>query len=92
MPEDVRWKIDECLSPGGFYTIRPYDGTPNGNTEAQPIATVYREEDARLIAAAPDLLKVARAYRNFLRTYACDENLVATYQHIDSLISVIEGE
>lgn len=54
------WTVDECPDASGFHTVRSADGTPNGNTEAEPIATVYEESDAALIAAAPDLLALVR--------------------------------
>jgi hypothetical protein len=36
-------------------TIRLADGTPNGDTGSQPIATVYNRSNGQLIAAAPEL-------------------------------------
>ena len=50
------WVVDECPDSGGFATIRPNDGGPHGDTDVQPIATVYLDAHARLIAAAPELL------------------------------------
>lgn len=58
------WQHDDCLSAAGHITIRQADHSPHGNTEAEPIATVYRAEDARLIAAAPEL---AAALADLLR-------------------------
>lgn len=55
------WHVDDCLSAVGFTTVRPFDGTPHGDTEAAPIATVYEPDHARLIAAAPDLLATLKA-------------------------------
>lgn len=54
-PPTRRWVVDECPDAYGHWTIRPDDGTPNGDTEAEVIATVYDEDDARRIAAAPEL-------------------------------------
>lgn len=54
------WQEDDCPDAHGHTTIRIADGTPNGNTEEQPIATVYDDGSARLIAAAPDLLASLR--------------------------------
>lgn len=45
------------------------------------------EADARLIAAAPDLLKIAQAYHNHLRTAAHTDGQVATYEHIAAVIA-----
>ena len=38
-------------------TIRPDDGTANGDTDSQPIAMVYDPKNGPLIAAAPDMLE-----------------------------------
>ena len=45
------WTVDDCPDAYGRDTIRLADGTPNGNIEAQPIATAYSH--SALIAAAP---------------------------------------
>lgn len=66
------WQADECEDANGFTTIREGDGTPNGALHTDPIATVYRDANARLIAAAPDLLE------------ACKSLLYAT-EHIDHI-------
>lgn len=50
------WVLDECRDANGFYTVRIADGSPNGDTGACPIATVYQDHNAALIAAAPDML------------------------------------
>ena len=55
------WQVDGCPDAHGFWTIRPADGSEHGDTDAQPIATVYRERDADMIAAAPELYEVLRA-------------------------------
>jgi len=44
------WTVDECPDALEYYTIRRHDGTPNGNTREYPVATVFRETDAQLIA------------------------------------------
>jgi hypothetical protein len=54
------WQADECPDAKGLTTIRPHDGTENGDMDAPVIATVYAETDAALIVAAPELLAVAR--------------------------------
>jgi hypothetical protein len=35
------WVVDECPNDSGHWTIRFADGSPNGDTDRQPIATVY---------------------------------------------------
>ena len=42
-------KLDECHDSNGHYTIRVDDGTPNGDTSIQPIATVYDLDVAKLM-------------------------------------------
>lgn len=44
-----------------------------------------------LVAAAPDLLEIAKAYRNLLRTMAHTDGEVQTFQHIESVINRAEG-
>ena len=50
------------------------------------------EANARLISAAPELLNIAIAYRNYLRTAASTEGECATYSHIEGLIARITGK
>lgn len=47
--------------------------------------------NAELIAAAPQLLKIAQAYRNLLRTLAQSDTEVATYEHIQNVLEPIES-
>ena len=54
------WVIDACEDACGNLTVRRADGTEHGNTEQEPISTVYSPHDASLIAAAPDLLEALR--------------------------------
>ena len=46
------WVADPIDDANGFTTIRIADGSLNGNTEEQPIATVYDEENATFIVRA----------------------------------------
>lgn len=48
--------------------------------------------NARLIASAPELLMIARAYCNHLKTSAQADSEVATYEHIKSVIAKATGE
>lgn len=45
-------KVDPCPAANGESTIRWDDGSENGNTERQPVATVYNEDDAQGIVDA----------------------------------------
>jgi hypothetical protein len=49
--------VDECPDALGFSTIRVADGSPNGDTAADVIATVYLPEFAPIMAAAPAMLE-----------------------------------
>lgn len=50
------------------------------------------EANVRLIAAAPELLLIAIAYRNLLKTMAHTEEEVATFNHINAVIAAAGGE
>ena len=43
------WTVDERPDVNGFFTIRPADGSANGNIHEQPIATVYKAVHANQI-------------------------------------------
>lgn len=45
-------QADECPDANGFVTLRPFDGSPNGDTIEQPIATVYDSGHASFIVRA----------------------------------------
>lgn len=45
-------KVDPCPDANGYATIRWDDGSGNGDTERQPIATVYDWDDAQAIVDA----------------------------------------
>lgn len=49
------------------------------------------EERARMFAAAPELLQIAKAYRNLLKTMASSEGEVATFEHVEGVILRAEG-
>jgi len=42
----MKWQVDKSNDAYGYFTIRPFDGSSNGNIQEQPIATVYEEQDA----------------------------------------------
>ncbi len=56
-------------------------GKANGLKEAQA--------NARLIASAPELLEIAHAYRNLLKSMS--QSTVATFNHIESVLAKAEG-
>lgn len=97
------WKVAETYAgrDGRSVNIYPVSSSGEfGNTEGEhaPIAQVrvqgsdFHEANARLIAAAPDLLEIAKAYRNLLRTMASTDYEVRTFEHIQDVIRKIEGE
>lgn len=45
------WVVDECPDAHGNWTIRCADGTPNGDTEEDVVATVYGLALAETIVA-----------------------------------------
>lgn len=45
-----------------------------------------------VIAQAPDLLRIAKAYRNSLKASAHTDGAVATFHHIESVIAKAEGK
>ena len=75
MSETQQWKVDSCPDPNGFATIRPVDpwapDCPHGDTSVDPIATVYNDDHARLIAKAPQLLK---ALSDLLPVATCNDD------------------
>jgi len=71
---------------GGEATITALIGGQHGATLDELHA------NARLIAAAPELLQAATAYRNHLRTAAHTEGEVATFEHLSALIAKITAQ
>lgn len=64
------------------------DGKPYARTLAETCGyKTEREANARLIAAAPELLLIAIAYRNLLKTMAHTEEEVATFNHINAVVA-----
>lgn len=55
------WQADDCPDAHGFTTIRrALAGSPHGDTESQPIATVYDDRDVPLIVEAHAMLEALR--------------------------------
>ena len=44
-----KWIVDNAEDANGFYTLRLADGSEHGNTDEQPIATVYESHHAKQI-------------------------------------------
>jgi hypothetical protein len=75
----------------------------NTKTETELLQTIRKWEelcDESLADAAywkgqaqnvPELLKIAKAYRNLLRTMASTEGELATFAHIESVLAKAEG-
>jgi hypothetical protein len=47
--ENSRWIVDPCHDANECWTIRFDDGSTNGDTDSQPIATIYDRHVADLI-------------------------------------------
>ena len=75
------WKVCDCGNCDQTQVI-----TLNGKIEAQ------NPMQARLIATAPELLEIAKAYRNLLKTMAHTDGEIRTYTHILDTIAKAEGK
>ena len=62
-------QIDECEDSRGFLTLRPFDGTPSGNIDVQPIATVYGQDHAAYIVAAANAYPLLQELADVLERY-----------------------
>ena len=85
------WNIRKS---GGKYKITADTGTLDG-PECVAVVSDFNSSsraNAELVALAPELLEIAKAYRNLLRTLAHTDGQVATYQHIESVIARAEGK
>ena len=60
----ANWIVDECEDANGFSTIRWDDGTPNGDLDAQPIATVYEHRHAEIISKTPAMKSALETIRD----------------------------
>ncbi len=68
-----RIQVDGCPDANGFTTLREYDGTDNGNTAKQPIATVYEKHGTQksdFIVTACNSYASDRAEIKALRSFA----------------------
>lgn len=59
------------------------NGGPNDDSETLA--------NARLIASAPELLEIAHAYRNLLKSMSHSDGEVATFNYIESVLAKAEG-
>ncbi len=95
------WSVENCTNEDGskFLSINgqgPWGSwladIQAGNINGKPadIGPLHLA-NARLIAAAPDLLEIVKAYRNLLRTMASTEGELATFAHIESVLAKAEG-
>ena len=58
--------VDVIPDANGHAVIRRHDGTPNGDTTCEPIATVYVDAFAPILAAAPALLAALDNLQNWV--------------------------
>lgn len=84
------WTVDECEDALGNLTIRRADGTPNGDTEHDIIATVYGD-DARLIALAPELAAFAQHYHDFIENEGEDAVGMDLFIEARALLARVRG-
>lgn len=52
MKKTKRLVVDSCPDANGFFTIRENDGSEEGNTSIEPIATVYDQDMAERLVYA----------------------------------------
>lgn len=76
------WKCEHGMGSGRTYV--------EDSTEII-VAHMEQENYADLVAAAPELLDIAKAYRNLLKTLAHTDGEVATYHHIENVLAKAEG-
>jgi len=54
-----KYQIDDCRDANGYFTIRLFDGSDNGDTSEQPIGTIFEEEHAdMLVSDAIDYVRI----------------------------------
>jgi len=61
------FQVDECGDADGFSTIRPYDGSVNGDTDTEPIATVFKSEHADMLVS--DVIDYTRITPDDIRNH-----------------------
>lgn len=69
----MKWQVDSSNKMYGYFTIRHFDGSPNGNTQEQPIATVFTEQDAIEIVDLHNKALVLESDRLNEREKSCTE-------------------
>ncbi len=74
---------DRAVYAPGNKLICEMNGGPNDDSETLA--------NARLIASAPELLEIAHAYRNLLKSMSHSDGEVATFNHIESVLAKVEG-
>lgn len=80
IPQDV---ADYIHKNRGLHIQIRHNGDPQTFAQANDLLN--------LISAAPELLSIAEAYRNLLKTMAHTDGEVATYNHIDTVLIKIRG-
>lgn len=83
--------VDDCPDALGFSTIRVDDGTPNGDTEGDVIATIYLPEFAAALAEAPAMLEALREARRMLVEDEGYKTYNPRIREFDAILSRIDG-
>ena len=81
--------ITQNTTPGQFVTETKIR---DAHQSVLAVLHVNSEGNGPLFAAAPDLLEIAKAYRNLMRTMASTEGELATFAHIESVLAKAEGQ
>ena len=94
------WTVDVELDANQYSTIRIANGTCYGDTEREPIATVYDADHAKMIAVVPEFLETLREFVSDVETaYSSGmhileiewPDLYVTYEHAKAAIYKAEG-
>ncbi|HYF36602.1 MAG TPA: hypothetical protein VD994_15005 [Prosthecobacter sp.] len=93
MSATERWMADPFHSHDGKVTIRVLvESEPDGTDfKLDPIATVYKESNALLVAAAPEMLRALRGVAFFLGRNADLRDLPTVKKVVEEAIAKAEG-
>jgi hypothetical protein len=95
------WQVDSVPDANGFSTLRRADDSEHGDTDSEPIATVYKEDDAeqivRCVNSHEALVAALREAHQFIEVlselYRNGQSYVATIaNHTRALLAEVEPD